>query len=251
MAYSPLWAAQHVGICWLSEASHHQCSVHFTAQSKPFSEALQTDVCCLQVPYLQNHRAPQTWHYLVKAIKEQEKTPEKELSEAEISNLSNRVQTTGHEYAHWTREENGATEWEFPQRHRKCKKNQTELKNNRNEDDTRGTQQFRLENVGRISHLENTAVEIIQQKKKRNERQEDSLRGLWGNAKRADVHSTGSKKERQKPCLEKRWLRTFLTWERRQTLKSRKHCGCQDEIKEISSIHTAIKWQRLKIKRES
>ena len=62
-------------------------------------------------------------------------------------------------------EENGGTEWEFPQRHRKCKKNQTELKNNRNENDTRGTQQFRLENVEWIGHLENTAVEIIQQEK--------------------------------------------------------------------------------------
>ena len=26
---------------------------------------------------------------------------------------------------------------------------------------------------------------------------------------------------------------------------------CQDELKDISSIHAAIKWQRLKIKRES
>lgn len=41
-------------------------------------------------------------------------------------------------------------------------------------------------------------------KEKRNERQEDSLRGLWDNIKRANVHSTGSQKEkRQKPCLKK------------------------------------------------
>lgn len=54
---------------------------------------------------------------------------------------------------------------EFPQRHRKCEKNQTELKNNRNENDTRGTQQFSLESVESISHLENTVVKIIQQEK--------------------------------------------------------------------------------------
>ena len=46
---------------------------NFTAQRRSFSEALQTDVCCLQVLYLQNHRAPRTWYHLVKAIKEQGK----------------------------------------------------------------------------------------------------------------------------------------------------------------------------------
>lgn len=53
---------------------------NFTAQRRSFSEALQTDVYCLQVPYLQNHRAPWTWYHLVKAIKEQEKKNQKKNS---------------------------------------------------------------------------------------------------------------------------------------------------------------------------
>lgn len=138
---------------------------NFTAQRRSFSEALQTDVCCLQVPYLQNHRAPWTWYHLVKAIKEQEKKTRKRTQWSREQQLIRQRSNYWSWVCSLNSEENGGTEWEFPQRHRKCEKNQIELKNNRNENDTRGTQQFRLENVEWIGHLENTAAEIIQQEK--------------------------------------------------------------------------------------
>ena len=167
MAYQPLWAAQHMRICWLSEASHHQCSVqlHCTKEIIFWGTAdrcvLPTGAVSPEPQGTSDMISPGQSHKRTRKKKKNRKRTQWRREQQFIRQRSN--------YWSWVcslnSEENGGTEWEFPQRHRKCKKNQTELKNNRNENDTRGTQQFRLENVEWIGHLENTAVEIIQQEK--------------------------------------------------------------------------------------
>ena len=75
-----------------------------------------------------------------------------------------------------------------------------------------------------ISELEDRMEEITdteQNKDKRMERNEDSLRNLWSNA--PTFASQGSQKEMRERKGLKKYLNTLLSWERKQSPKSRKH----------------------------
>ena len=74
--------------------------------------------------------------------------------------------------------------------------------------------------------VEFTAVE--QNKEKRKKRNEDTLRDLWDNIKHSNIRIIGvpEGEEREKEpekIFEELYLKTSLTWERKQSPKSRKH----------------------------
>ena len=83
----------------------------------------------------------------------------------------------------------------------------------------------------RISELEDKRVDITaeeQNKEKRMKRIEDNLRDLWDNTKGTSIRIKGSQKKKRKRKDLRKYLKrlqskTSLTWERKQSPKSRKH----------------------------
>ena len=81
-----------------------------------------------------------------------------------------------------------------------------------------------------ISGLEDRMVEITaakQNKEKRMKRNEDSLRDPWDNIKHTNIHiieiPEGEREKGPKKIFEEIKLKTSLTWNRKQSPKSRKH----------------------------
>ena len=82
-----------------------------------------------------------------------------------------------------------------------------------------------------ISDLEDKTVEMTtteQNKEKRMKRIEDNLRGLWDNTKHTNIRIIGVPEEEEKKkglrkYLKRLQLKTSLIWERKESIKSRKH----------------------------
>ena len=110
----------------------------------------------------------------------------------------------------------------------------TEVKNTLEVTDSRIT-----EVEEQINDLEDRMVEITaeeQNKRKRMKRIEDSLRDLWANIKCTNVCVIAVPEEEDRKALrkflKKLQLKTSPTWERKQSIKSKKQSPLQDKPKE-------------------
>ena len=97
--------------------------------------------------------------------------------------------------------------------------------------------------------MEITAAE--QNIEKRMKRNEDSLRDLWDN-KSTNIHIIGvpegeEREKRPEKIFEEIWLNISLTWERKQSTKSRKHrVPGRIDPGRSTPRHTVIKLTKIK-----
>ena len=164
-------------------------------------------------------------------MKEQDKSPEKQLNEVEIGKLPEKefrimivkmIQDLG------KRMEAKIEKMQemFNKDLEELKNKQTEMNNTINEMKTtlEGINSRITEAEERISDLEDRMVEftaVEQNKEKRKKRNEDSLRDLWDNIKCNTIHiigvPEGEERERkdQRKYLKRLQSKTSLTWERK------------------------------------
>ena len=163
-------------------------------------------------------------------MKEQDKTPEKQLNEVEIGNLPEKEFRIM--IVKMTQDLRETMEAKIEKMQEMYNKDLEELKNKQTEMNNTITEMKNiLEGINsriteaeeRISDLEDRMVEftaVEQNKGKRMKRNEDSLRDLWDNIKCNNIRiievPEGEQREKgPEKYLKRLWLKTSLTWERK------------------------------------
>ena len=164
-------------------------------------------------------------------MKEQDKTPEKEINEVKIGNLPEKEFRK--RIMNMIQDLRIRMEAKIKKMQEMFNKDLGELKNKQTEmNNTISEMKNRLEGINsriteaeeRINDLEDRTVEFTaaeKNKEKRMKRNEDSLRDLWDNIKRNNIHITGvpegEERERRelRKYVKRLQLKTSLTWERK------------------------------------
>ena len=148
-------------------------------------------------------------------IKEQDKTPEKQLNEVEIGNLPEkefRIMIVKNDLIKRMEAKIEKMQEKFNKDLEELRNKQTEMNNTITEmkNTLEGINSRITEAEERISDLEDRMVEftaVEENKEKRMKRNEDSLRDLWDNIKFNNIHIKGSQKEKRERKDPRKYLK--------------------------------------------